>query len=181
MVRIGLKAKDIDRGERPAGNLVFLVDVSGSMSAANKLPLVKQSLKMLVRELSANDRISLVTYAGNAGLKLPPTPGNDKETILEAIDSLSSGGSTHGSAGIELAYEQAAENFVEGGANRVLLATDGDLNVGITSDDALESLIRRKAKSGVFLTVLGFGEGNLQDGKMERIAENCNGLYAYID
>ncbi len=181
VVRIGLKAKDIDRGERPAGNLVFLVDVSGSMSAANKLPLVKQSLKMLVRELSANDRISLVTYSGNAGLKLPPTSGDDKETILEAIDSLSSGGSTHGSAGIELAYEQATENFVEGGANRVLLATDGDLNVGITSDDALESLIRRKAKSGVFLTVLGFGEGNLQDAKMERIADNGNGIYAYID
>ncbi len=181
VVRIGLKAKDIDRGERPAGNLVFLVDVSGSMSAANKLPLVKQSLKMLVRELSANDRISLVTYAGNAGLKLPPTPGDDKETILEAIDSLSSGGSTHGSAGIELAYEQATENFVEGGANRVLLATDGDLNVGITSDDALESLIRKKAKTGVFLTVLGFGEGNLQDAKMERIADNGNGIYAYID
>ncbi len=181
VVRIGLKAKDIDRGERPAGNLVFLVDVSGSMSAANKLPLVKQSLKMLVRELSANDRISLVTYAGNAGLKLPPTSGDDKETILKAIDSLSSGGSTHGSAGIELAYEQATENFVEGGANRVLLATDGDLNVGITGDDALESLIRKKAKSGVFLTVLGFGEGNLQDAKMERIADNGNGLYAYID
>ncbi|MDA7937978.1 VWA domain-containing protein [Pirellulales bacterium] len=181
VVRIGLKAKDIDRRERPAGNLVFLVDVSGSMSAANKLPLVKQSLKMLVRELSANDRISLVTYAGQAGLKLPPTPGDDKETILEAIDSLSSGGSTHGSAGIELAYEQATENFVEGGANRVLLATDGDLNVGITSDDALESLIRRKAKSGVFLTVLGFGEGNLQDATMEQIADNGNGLYAYID
>ena len=181
VVRIGLKAKDIDRGERPAGNLVFLVDVSGSMSAANKLPLVKQSLKMLVRELSANDRISLVTYAGQAGLKLPPTSGDNKETIFEAIDSLSSGGSTHGSAGIELAYEQATENFVEGGANRVLLATDGDMNVGMTSDDALESLIRQKAKSGVFLTVLGFGEGNLQDAKMERIADNGNGLYAYID
>ena len=181
VVRIGLKARDIDRRERPAGNLVFLVDVSGSMSAANKLPLVKQSLKMLVRELSANDRISLVTYAGQAGLKLPPTSGDDKETILEAIDSLSSGGSTHGSAGIELAYEQATENFVEGGANRVLLATDGDLNVGITNDDALESLIRQKAKSGVFLTVLGFGEGNLQDASMERIADNGNGLYAYID
>ncbi len=181
VVRIGLKARDIDRRERPAGNLVFLVDVSGSMSAANKLPLVKQSLKMLVRELSANDRISLVTYAGQAGLKLPPTSGDDKETILEAIDSLSSGGSTHGSAGIELAYEQAMENFVEGGANRVLLATDGDLNVGITSDDALEALIRKKAKSGVFLTVLGFGEGNLQDAKMERVADNGNGLYAYID
>ena len=181
VVRIGLKARDIDRRERPAGNLVFLVDVSGSMSAANKLPLVKQSLKMLVRELSANDRISLVTYAGQAGLMLPPTSGDDKKTILEAINSLSSGGSTHGSAGIELAYEQATENFVEGGANRVLLATDGDLNVGITSDDALESLIRKKAKSGVFLTVLGFGEGNLQDATMERIADNGNGLYAYID
>ena len=181
VVRIGLKARDIDRRERPAGNLVFLVDVSGSMSAANKLPLVKQSLKLLVRELSANDRISLVTYAGQAGLKLPPTSGDDKKTILEAINSLSSGGSTHGSAGIELAYQQATENFVEGGANRVLLATDGDLNVGITSDDALESLIRQKAKSGVFLTVLGFGEGNLQDAKMERIADNGNGLYAYID
>ncbi|MBT3211509.1 MAG: VWA domain-containing protein [Planctomycetaceae bacterium] len=181
VVRIGLKARDIDRRERPAGNLVFLVDVSGSMSAANKLPLVKQSLKMLVRELSANDRISLVTYAGQAGLKLPSTSGDDKETILQAIDSLSSGGSTHGSAGIELAYEQAMENFVEGGANRVLLATDGDLNVGITSDDALEALIRKKAKSGVFLTVLGFGEGNLQDAKMERVADNGNGLYAYID
>ncbi|MBT7727536.1 MAG: VWA domain-containing protein [Planctomycetaceae bacterium] len=181
VVRIGLKARDIDRRERPAGNLVFLVDVSGSMSAANKLPLVKQSLKMLVRELSANDRISLVTYAGQAGLKLPSTSGDDKEAILQAIDSLSSGGSTHGSAGIELAYEQAMENFVEGGANRVLLATDGDLNVGITSDDALEALIRKKAKSGVFLTVLGFGEGNLQDAKMERVADNGNGLYAYID
>ena len=181
VVRIGLKARVINHSERPTGNLVFLVDVSGSMSAANKLPLVKQSLKMLVRELSANDRISLVTYAGSAGLKLPPTSGDDKETILEAIDSLSSGGSTHGSAGIELAYEQATENFIEGGANRVLLATDGDLNVGITSDDALESLIRKKAKRGVFLTVLGFGEGNLQDSKMERIADNGNGLYAYID
>jgi len=150
VVRIGLKAKDIGRGERPAGNLVFLVDVSGSMSAANKLPLVKQSLKMLVRELSANDRISLVTYAGQAGLKLPPTPGDDKKTILEAIDSLSSGGSTHGSAGIELAYEQATENFVEGGANRVLLATDGDVNVGMTNDDALEALIRKRPRAESF-------------------------------
>ena len=181
VVRIGLKARDIDRRERPAGNLVFLVDVSGSMSAANKLPLVKQSLKLLVNELGASDRISLVTYAGQAALRLPPTPGDDKTTVLEAIDELASAGSTHGSAGIEMAYNLAAENFVEGGVNRVLLATDGDLNVGITSDAALEALIREKAKGGVFLTVLGFGEGNLQDAKMERIADKGNGLYAYID
>ena len=181
VVRIGLKARDIDRRERPAGNLVFLVDVSGSMSAANKLPLVKQSLKLLVNELGASDRISLVTYAGQAALRLPPTPGDDKATILAAIDGLASGGSTHGSAGIEMAYAQAAEHFVEGGVNRVLLATDGDLNVGITSDTALEALIREKAQSGVFLTVLGFGEGNLQDAKMERIADKGNGIYAYID
>jgi Ca-activated chloride channel family protein len=181
VVRIGLKARDIDRRERPAGNLVFLVDVSGSMSAANKLPLVKQSLKLLVNELGASDRISLVTYAGQAALRLPPTSGDEKATILAAIDGLASGGSTHGSAGIEMAYAQAAEHFVEGGVNRVLLATDGDLNVGITSDAALEALIREKAKGGVFLTVLGFGEGNLQDAKMERIADKGNGLYAYID
>ena len=181
VVRVGLKARDIDRRERPAGNLVFLVDVSGSMSAANKLPLVKQSLKLLVGELGPTDRISLVTYAGNAALRLPPTAGDDKEMILAAIDGLSSGGSTHGSAGIEMAYDQAAQHFVEGGVNRVLLATDGDLNVGVTSNDALEALIREKAKSGIFLTVLGFGEGNLQDAKMERIADKGNGIYAYID
>ncbi len=181
VVRVGLKARDIDRRERPAGNLVFLVDVSGSMSARNKLPLVKQSLKLLVGELGPTDRISLVTYAGNAVLRLPPTAGDDKETILAAIDGLASGGSTHGSAGIEMAYAQAAEHFVEGGVNRVLLATDGDLNVGVTSNDALEALIREKAKGGVFLTVLGFGEGNLQDAKMERIADKGNGIYAYID
>ncbi|MGA1619554.1 MAG: vWA domain-containing protein, partial [Pirellulales bacterium] len=140
-----------------------------------------QSLKLLVNELGASDRISLVTYAGQAALRLPPTPGDEKATILAAIDGLASGGSTHGSAGIEMAYAQAAEHFVEGGVNRVLLATDGDLNVGITSDTALEALIREKAQSGVFLTVLGFGEGNLQDAKMERIADKGNGIYAYID
>lgn len=181
VVRIGLKARDVDRRERPSGNLVFLVDVSGSMSATNKLPLVKQSLKLLVNELGAGDRISLVTYAGQAALRLPPTSGDNKATILAAIDGLASGGSTHGSAGIEMAYAQAAENFVEGGVNRVLLATDGDLNVGLTSDAALEALIREKAQGGVFLTVLGFGEGNLQDAKMERIADKGNGIYAYID
>ena len=181
LVRIGLQGRDIDRGERPAGNLVFLVDVSGSMQDANKLPLVKQVLAMLVEELTENDRVAIVTYAGNAGLVLPPTTGNEKETILAAIESLTPGGSTHGSAGINLAYEQAQEHFVAGGSNRVILATDGDLNVGVTSNQALVDLIKQKAGGGTFLTVLGFGEGNLQDDKMEAIADNGNGIYAYID
>jgi Ca-activated chloride channel homolog len=181
LVRIGLQGRAVDRDARPAGNLVFLVDVSGSMQAANKLPLVQQALAMLVEELSENDRVSIVAYAGNAGLVLPPTTGDQKQTIRAAIDSLAAGGSTHGSAGIALAYEQAREHFIAGGANRVILATDGDLNVGVTSATALTDLITEKAKGGVFLTVLGFGDGNLQDEKMEAIADNGNGLYAYID
>jgi Ca-activated chloride channel family protein len=181
LVRIGLEGRDIDRRERPAGNLVFLVDVSGSMQDANKLPLVKQALAMLVEELSENDRVAIVTYAGNAGLALPPTTSDQKEKILAAIGALEAGGSTHGSAGIALAYEQARAHFVPGGANRVILATDGDLNVGVTSTAALVDLIKEKAKAGVFLTVLGFGEGNLQDAKMEALADNGNGVYAYID
>jgi len=181
LVRIGLQGRDIDRRERPAGNLVFLIDVSGSMGDANKLPLVKQALAMLVEELTENDSVAIVTYAGDAGLKLPPTSGDQKQKLLAVIESLSSGGSTHGSAGINLAYEQAAERFIPGGVNRVILATDGDLNVGVTSDEALVDLIRQKAAGGTFLTVLGFGEGNLQDAKMEKIADNGNGVYAYID
>jgi len=181
LVRIGLEGRDVARDARPAGNLVFLVDVSGSMGDPDKLPLVKQALLMLVDELTENDRVAIVTYAGDAGLKLPPTSGDQKATIRAAIESLSSGGSTHGSAGIELAYEQAAERFIPGGANRVILATDGDLNVGVTDDAALVDLITRKAKGGTFLTVLGFGQGNLQDEKMEKLADNGNGLYAYID
>lgn len=181
LVRIGLRGRDIATGSRPAGNLVFLVDVSGSMQAANKLPLVRQSLSMLVDELTENDRVSIVTYAGDAGLVLPPTTGDRKELIRGAIESLAAGGSTHGSAGIALAYEQALEHFVDGGANRVILATDGDLNVGVTSTSDLTALITEKAKGGVFLTVLGFGEGNLQDDKMEALADNGNGIYAYID
>ena len=181
LVRIGLEGRDIDRRERPAGNLVFLIDVSGSMAAANKLPLVKQALAMLVEELTENDSVAIVTYAGDAGVKLPATSGDQKGKILAVIESLSSGGSTHGSAGINLAYEQAAERFIPGGANRVILATDGDLNVGVTSDEALVDLIKQKAAGGTFLTVLGFGEGNLQDTKMEKIADNGNGVYAYID
>jgi Ca-activated chloride channel family protein len=181
LVRIGLQGRQIYRGARPAGNLVFLVDVSGSMNAPNKLPLVKQALAMLVEELTENDRVSIVTYAGNAGLVLPPTTGDQKQEILAAIESLTPGGSTHGSAGIALAYEQSQGHFVAGGSNRVILATDGDLNVGVTSTAALIDLIKEKAAGGTFLTVLGFGEGNLQDDKMEALADNGNGVYAYID
>jgi len=181
LVRIGLRGRDVARDTRPAGNLVFLVDVSGSMGDPDKLPLVKQALLLLVEELTENDRVAIVTYAGDAGLKLPSTSGDQKAAIRAAIESLASGGSTHGSAGIALAYEQAAERFIPGGANRVILATDGDLNVGITDDAALVDLITSKAKGGTFLTVLGFGQGNLQDEKMEKLADNGNGVYAYVD
>jgi len=181
LVRIGLQGRDVNRDTRPAGNLVFLVDVSGSMNQPNKLPLVKQALTMLVEELSENDHVAIVTYAGNAGLVLPSTSGDQKERIRAAIGSLQAGGSTHGSAGITLAYERAAERFIEGGANRVILCTDGDLNVGITSNEALVDLITKQATGGTFLTVLGFGDGNLQDEKLEKIANHGNGVYAVID
>ena len=181
LVRVGLRGRDVPRTERPAGNLVFLVDVSGSMADDDKLPLIKQGLTMLVQELDENDRVAIVTYAGDAGLRLPSTSGAEKGAILAAIESLTSGGGTHGSAGIELAYAQAAEHFVRGGVNRVILATDGDLNVGITDDRALATLITAKAAGGTFLTVLGVGRGNLQDEKLETIAAHGNGIYAYLD
>jgi Ca-activated chloride channel family protein len=181
LLRVGLKGKEIHRAERPPSNLTFLLDVSGSMADENKLPLLKTTLLMFVAELTENDRVSIVTYAGDAGLRLPPTRGNEKQKIMAAIESLSSGGSTHGSAGIQLAYEQAAQYFLKEGTNRVILATDGDLNVGVTSDDALVQLIKEKATGGTFLTVLGFGTGNLKDAKLEKLADNGNGLYAYID
>jgi Ca-activated chloride channel family protein len=181
LLRVGLKGKEIHRAERSPSNLVFLLDVSGSMSDANKLPLLKTALALLVGELTVNDRVSIVTYAGEAGLRLAPTRGHEKEKLMAAIDSLSAGGSTNGSAGIELAYEQAGQYFLKEGANRVILATDGDLNVGVTSDSALVELIKSKAAAGTFLTVLGFGEGNLQDAKLEKLADNGNGQYAYID
>jgi len=181
LLRVGLKGREVERSKRPESNLVFLLDVSGSMADANKLPLLKTAMQMLVRELGENDRVSIVTYAGEAGLKLPPTRGHEQAKILAAIESLRSGGSTNGSAGIELAYEQASAHFVKGGTNRVILCTDGDLNVGVTSDEALVQLIKQKATGGTFLTVLGFGEGNLKDAKMEKLADNGNGLYAYID
>jgi secreted protein with Ig-like and vWFA domain len=181
LVRVGLQGRDVARDARPAGNLVFLVDVSGSMDEPDKLPLVQRALLMLVDELTENDRVAIVTYAGNAGLVLPSTSGDQKQKIRAAMEALRAGGSTHGSAGINLAYEQAAERFIQGGANRVILCTDGDLNVGVTSDDALVDLIKQKAAGGTFLTVLGFGTGNLQDEKIEKLANNGNGVYAYID
>jgi Ca-activated chloride channel family protein len=181
IVRFGLKGKEVPRKERPASNLVFLLDVSGSMQDANKLPLLKQAMKLLTNQLTENDRVTIATYASNAGLKLDTTGGHDHQTIRNAIDSLNANGSTNGSAGIQLAYEKATQAFIKEGANRVILATDGDLNVGITDDDALVKLITEKAESGVFLTVLGFGEGNLKDGKLEKLADNGNGMYAYVD
>jgi Ca-activated chloride channel homolog len=181
LLRVGLKGKEIARKARPASNLVFLLDVSGSMSDENKLPLLKTTMTMLIGELTENDRVTIVTYAGDAGLKLEPTSGDQKQKITDVIKSLSAGGSTNGSAGIELAYQKAAEAFIKEGTNRVILATDGDLNVGVTGDEALVKLIKEKAAGGTFLTVLGFGEGNLKDGKLEQIADNGNGMYAYID
>ncbi|MHC4404052.1 MAG: YfbK domain-containing protein [Planctomycetota bacterium] len=181
LLRIGLKGREIDVDQRGPSNLVFLLDVSGSMSDQNKLPLVKQAMLLLVDQLTEDDRVAIVTYAGQAASPLESTPAHKKKKILDAIDQLSAGGSTHGSAGIQLAYEQAWQNFVKGGTNRVILATDGDLNVGVTDDDELVQLIQQKAKSGVFLTVLGFGTGNLKDSKLEKLADKGNGTYAYID
>ncbi len=182
LLRVGLKGKEIDNKERPESNLVFLVDVSGSMSSEDKLPLLRDAMHRWVNELSANDRVTIVTYAGDAGLRLPTTRGDQKDKLHAAIETLQSGGSTHGSAGIKLAYEQATANFLEdGGVNRVLWATDGDLNVGTTGDEELVELITNKAKSGVFLTVLGVGTGNLKDAKLEKMADKGNGVYAYLD
>jgi Ca-activated chloride channel family protein len=181
LVRIALKGRALPPAERPASNLVFLVDVSGSMNQPNKLPLVQQALRMLVRELDQRDRVAIVVYAGSEGLALPPTSGARKETILAAINALGAGGSTHASAGIRLAYEMAARGFVRGGTNRVILATDGDFNVGVTSEGDLVRLIQEKAKTGVFLTALGFGTGNLKDATLEKLADRGNGNYAYID
>ncbi|MBW4469751.1 MAG: von Willebrand factor type A domain-containing protein [Stenomitos rutilans HA7619-LM2] len=179
LVQIGLKGKQLQTLQ--PSNLVFLVDVSGSMDEPNKLPLVKQSLCLLVNELTAQDRVTLVVYAGNAGLVLPPTPGNQKQTILDAIDRLEAGGSTAGGAGIELAYKLAQQSFLKNGNNRVILSTDGDFNVGVSSDAELVRLIEQKRDRGIFLTVLGFGTGNTKDSKMEQLADKGNGNYAYID
>jgi Ca-activated chloride channel homolog len=181
LLRIGLQGKNIPIDNLPASNLVFLIDVSGSMSADNKLPLVKQSLKILTAELREQDKVSIVVYAGAAGLVLPPTSGADKQTIIDALDRLASGGSTAGGAGILLAYKTAEENFIKEGNNRVILATDGDFNVGTSSNSDMETLITEKRKSGVFLTCLGYGMDNYKDSKMELLADKGNGNYAYID
>ncbi len=181
LLHVGLKGKSIDKSELPPSNLVFLIDVSGSMSAANKLPLLKQAFRMLVNELRPEDRVAMVVYAGAAGLVLESTPGNQKATILAALDKLQSGGSTAGGAGLNLAYKVAMENFAEEGNNRIILATDGDFNVGSSSNAEMERLIEQKRENGVFMTVLGFGMGNYKDDKMEIIADKGNGNYAYID
>lgn len=181
LARIALKGKEIAQGERPPANLVFLVDVSGSMDSDNKLPLVKKSLRFVVERLTDRDSVSLVTYAGVSGVALPATSGSDKARILAAIDSLGAGGSTNGASGIETAYAQAALRFHREGINRVVLATDGDFNVGTTSHGDLLSLITEKAKSGVFLSVLGYGMGNIKDDTLELLADKGNGNYAYID
>jgi Ca-activated chloride channel family protein len=181
LARIALKGRDVHHKERPASNLVFLIDVSGSMSDENKLPLVKSSLKMLVDRLGEGDRVAIVVYASDCGVLLPSTSASDRTTIASAIDSLSAHGSTNAGDGIQLAYRVAAQNFIAGGANRIILCTDGDFNVGITDQSELVRLIEEKAKSGVFLTVLGFGMGNYKDSTMEKLADKGNGNYAYID
>ena len=181
IVRIGLKAPAIDDAKVPPRNLTFLIDVSGSMFSENKLPLLKRALLLLVDQLRPEDKVAMVVYAGNSGLVLPPTSGREKAAIRNALTALEAGGSTNGAAGIELAYETAQKNFVKGGINRVILCTDGDFNVGTTSEGDLTRLIEQKREKGVFLTVLGFGMGNLKDATMEKLADRGNGNYAYID
>ena len=181
LMMIGMKAKDIDMQERKPMNLVFLIDVSGSMYTADKLPLVQKSFGLLTEELTENDRVSIVTYAGDDAVLLEGASGADKVTIREVIESLTAGGATAGAKGINTAYEIAQKNLIEGGNNRIILATDGDLNVGISSEAELKRLVEQKRDMGIFLSVLGFGKGNIKDNKMETLADNGNGNYAYID
>jgi Ca-activated chloride channel family protein len=181
LMRVALKAREIDAADRPAANLVFLVDVSGSMRPEHKLPLLKRSLRMLLESLEPRDRVALVVYAGSSGLVLDSTPVTSAGAIAEALDRLEAGGSTNGGEGIVLAYEVARANFVPGGINRVILATDGDFNVGVSSEGDLTRLVETEARSGTFLTVLGFGMGNYKDSTLEALADRGNGNYAYID
>ncbi|WP_293903745.1 vWA domain-containing protein [Sphingobacterium sp. UBA5670] len=181
LMRVTLKAKDMPTEKLKASNLVFLIDVSGSMMGPGRLPLVKASLKMLVDQLRDIDHVAIVTYAGSAGVKLESTPGDEKMKIKSAIEELEAGGSTAGAAGIKKAYEIAKQQFIKGGNNRIILASDGDFNVGESSDESMEELIAKESKSGVFLTVLGYGMGNLKDSKMEILADKGHGNYAYID
>jgi Ca-activated chloride channel family protein len=181
LLHIGLQGKNVPMESIPPGNLVFLLDVSGSMNHPAKLPLLKKAFKLLVNKLRDKDRVAIVVYASASGLVLPSTPGSQKGMIINAIENLYPGGSTAGAAGIQLAYEVAGRNFIKGGNNRVILATDGDFNVGVSSDAELVSIIEEKREQGTFLTVLGFGTGNLKDSKMEKLADKGNGNYAYID
>jgi Ca-activated chloride channel homolog len=181
LLRIGIQTQRTDTEKLPASNLVFLIDVSGSMDAENKLPLVKQALYLLIEQLRAIDKVAIVVYAGNSGLVLPATSGANKAAIKAALENLEAGGSTAGGAGIELAYSEALKNFAPKGNNRVILCTDGDFNVGVSSVGALQNLIEEKRKSGVFLSCLGFGNGNYKDTTMETLADKGNGNYAYID
>lgn len=181
LMLVGLNAEDIDLEEREPMNIVFLIDVSGSMRSNDKLPLVQQAFSMLTEELTAKDRISIVTYAGSDSVILEGADGNDRVAVLDAINNLEAGGSTAGAAGINTAYDIAEKYFISGGNNRIVLATDGDLNVGISSESELTSLVEEKRESGVYLSVLGFGSGNIKDNKMEALADNGNGNYSYID
>lgn len=181
LVRIALQAQRIEAEKLPPRRLTFLIDVSGSMNAPNRLPLVKQALGLLVEQLTERDRVAVVVYAGQSGLWLPSTPGSQKSTIMQAINRLGANGSTNGAGGIMQAYDVAQEQFIEHGANRVVLCTDGDFNVGVTNQGDLTRLIEEKKKTGVFLTVLGFGMGNLKDSTLEKLADKGNGHYAYID
>jgi Ca-activated chloride channel family protein len=181
LMHVGLKGKSIKKDKLPPSNLVFLIDVSGSMTYENKLPLLKRAFKMLINELRPEDRVSIVVYAGAAGKVLDSTPGNEKQKILKALENLSAGGSTAGGEGIKLAYKIAHENLMEEGNNRIILATDGDFNVGVSSTSEMERLVETERESGIFMSVLGFGTGNIKDDKMETIADKGNGNYSYID
>lgn len=181
LVHIGLQGKRVAQENLPPSNLVFLLDVSGSMMEPNKLPLVKSALAMLAEQLTTRDHVAIVVYAGSSGLVLPPTSGDHKGEILAALAKLETGGSTNGGEGITLAYKVAQGNFIKGGINRVILATDGDFNIGVTSEADLTHLIEEKRRSGIFLSVLGFGTGNVKDSTMEKLADKGNGNYAYVD
>jgi len=181
LMRIGIKGYEVAASQRPAANLVFLIDVSGSMQSPDKLPLLKNAFKLLTNQLSKNDRVSMVVYAGSTGVVLEPTPGNDKQKIIGAIERLEAGGSTNGAAGIKQAYELARSAFIQGGINRVVLATDGDFNVGIVNFESLVDMAERERASGVAITTLGFGTGNYNEQLMERLADAGNGNYAYVD
>jgi len=181
LLQVGLRGKSIDKSSLPPSNMVFLIDVSGSMNSPNKLPLLKSAFALLINEIRPQDHVAIVVYAGAAGLVLESTPGNKKELIMSAIDNLEAGGSTAGGAGLRLAYREAEKNFIKGGNNRIILATDGDFNVGESSNGGMERLVEEQRQLGVFITVLGFGMGNYKDDKMEIIADKGNGNYSYID